>query len=45
LASFGVVVHALTPQLAVWYERIGFRPFAAHPLHLIMSMTDIRALP
>jgi GNAT superfamily N-acetyltransferase len=44
-ASFGVVVHALTPQLAAWYERVGFRPFAEHPLHLIMSMTDIRALP
>jgi GNAT superfamily N-acetyltransferase len=43
-ASFGVVVHALTPQLATWYERVGFRPFPAHPLQLIMSMVDIRAL-
>ncbi len=44
-ASFGVVVHALTPQLAAWYERVGFQPFPAHPLHLLMRMVDIRALP
>jgi GNAT superfamily N-acetyltransferase len=43
-ASFGVVVHALTPALATWYAGIGFQPFPDHPLHLIMSMADIRAL-
>lgn len=43
-ASFGVVVHALTPALASWYIQLGFRPFEAHPLHLIISMKDIRHL-
>lgn len=43
-ASFGVVVHALTPQVAAWYERIGFQPLTTNPLHLIISMTNIRVL-
>lgn len=44
-ASLGVVVHALNERAAAWYRRIGFEPFPAHPLHLVMRMKDIRALP
>ncbi|HET8625889.1 MAG TPA: GNAT family N-acetyltransferase [Thermomicrobiales bacterium] len=44
-ASLGVVVHALDERAAVWYRRLGFEPFPAHRLHLIVRMKDIRALP
>ncbi|HEX5505745.1 MAG TPA: GNAT family N-acetyltransferase [Thermomicrobiales bacterium] len=44
-ASLGVVVHALDERAAAWYRRLGFLPFPEHPLHLIMRMKDIRALP
>jgi GNAT superfamily N-acetyltransferase len=44
-ASLGVVVHALDERAAAWYRRLGFEPFPEHPLHLIMRMKDIRALP
>ncbi len=43
-ASLGVVVHALDARVAAWYERIGFAPFPAHPLHLMLRMKDIRNL-
>ncbi len=44
-ASLGVVVHALDERAAAWYQRLGFTPFPAHPLHLVMRMKDIRGLP
>jgi len=44
-ASLGVVVHALIERAAAWYRRIGFEPFPADPLRLVMRMKDIRALP
>lgn len=44
-ASLGVVVHALNERVAAWYRRMGFEPFPEHPLHLVMRMKDIRALP
>lgn len=44
-ASLGVVVHALNERVAAWYRRIGFEPFPEHPLHLVMRMKDIQALP
>ena len=44
-ASLGVVVHALGEQAAAWYRRNGFAPFPNIPLHLILRMQEIRALP
>lgn len=44
-ASLGVVVHAFGARAAAWYQRVGFVPFPAHPLHLVMRMKDVRALP
>lgn len=44
-ASLGVVVHALNDRVAAWYRHIGFEPFPEHPLHLVMRVKDIRALP
>lgn len=44
-ASLGVVVHALNARAASWYQRYGFEPFPAHPLHLVMRMKNVRTLP
>ncbi len=44
-ASLGVVVHALGERAADWYRRNGFEPFPDFPMHLILRMQDIRALP
>ena len=37
-ASRGVVVPALHERAAAWYQRVGFEPFPAHPLRLVMRM-------
>lgn len=44
-ASLGVVVHALTEELALWYRALGFVAFPEHPLQLVMTMSAIAALP
>lgn len=43
--SLGVVAHALNERLVPWYEELGFVAFPEHPLHLVMTMPQIRALP
>ncbi len=43
-ASIGVVVHVLDEGLVAWYQQIGFQRIPEHPLHLIMTMADIRRL-
>lgn len=44
-ASLGVVVHALSDRAAAWYQGFGFKPFPAHPSHLVLRMKDVRVLP
>jgi predicted N-acetyltransferase YhbS len=40
----GLLVHALSPQAALFYERVGFEPSPLDPLILMISLTDLRAL-
>ena len=43
-ASIGLVVHALHERLVPWYQKLGFRQFPEHPLHLLLTMADIRRM-
>jgi len=40
-ASMGVVVDALNPALAPWYQSLGFVAFPSSPLQLVMTLTAI----
>ncbi len=38
-----VVVHAVDFEAAAYYASFGFTPFIDHPLHLLMTIKDVRA--
>lgn len=38
-----LLVHALHPHAAAFYESLGFRPSPTDPLHLLLSLRDARA--
>lgn len=44
-ATLGLVVNALDAGLATWYQSLGFVPFPAEPLQLVLSINTINGLP
>ncbi len=43
--TLGLVVNALDIHLSLWYQSLGFVPFPADPLQLVMSMKTIGNQP
>ena len=39
----GMLVHALSTEAKVFYERIGFEPSALDPMMLMVTLTDLKA--
>jgi GNAT superfamily N-acetyltransferase len=40
----GILVHAISTEAKAFYEAIGFEPSPANPLHLMVTLRDVRAL-